>query len=675
MNNEVAARLLSGGSVLYLGAAFGGMAFLLGRPLYRRLTLAEGRGWEDGIFSAGLGVGAMAGGVFALGVLGLWSSGVLVAASLAALGWGMYANRDLRDRRSARASAALPRSDTAGDRVLAVSLGVVFLFWIPFLLSPEVFYDSLTNHLLLPWQWLRAGRFAPLPFNCTSAFPSNTELLYLLSLAFSDDRLAKTVHYLLAAGTAVAFTTVGNRFFSRRAGLLGALLFFTLPVQGLEFGTTAVEFASTFFVFLSLGALLRAFESAPSSEDRRWLLLAGVFSGLAAGTKYTLWIFPGAVGLALAVFPAAMKRPRGEVLRRWAVCFLAPSALLAAPWAVKNIVLFGNPIYPFLLRWFSPSSAAFENTGFFYSYAVRLAPASPGAAFLRSLVLGPFSPENQLGVFWIAALVFLAALPFLARRFPGRFVAGLFLIQWGVYGVVVHLIRYRIPTLALGSLMAGAVVDLVPRRLRGALTAGLAVLAAANFFPLARKAVAAEGWKVGFGLMSKNEFLNHTRVLYAAPPFPALRFLNKETEATARILVVGEARVYGLERESLSATVFDRHPVRALLAECPNGDEAYRRFRQAGLTHLFVNLAEGSRLRGQWPAWSAADRGVFLDFMTRHCSLVFEDRNFERADFRHTLVYRLVDAIPSEAGTEETARLLMGFFAGPTTPALPGARR
>ena len=104
-------------------------------------------------------------------------------------------------------------------------------------------------------------------------------------------------------------------------------------------------------------------------------------------------------------------------------------------------------------------------------------------------------------------------------------------------------------------------------------------------------------------------------------------------------------------------------------------DEAYRRFRQAGLTHLFVNLAEGSRLRGQWPAWSAADRGVFLDFMTRHCSLVFEDRNFERADFRHTLVYRLVDAIPSEAGTEETARLLMGFFAGPTTPALPGARR
>ncbi len=674
MNWQIFSSLASGACVLYLGLIFALTAFLVGRPLFMRWTGSTGRGWEDGVFSAGLGAGAMALGIFFLGVIGLWMKPVLVLITLAVFGIGLRANRDLWKEGPLfkKTDPSSPRWTTT-DLLLGGGLLVVFLFWIPFVLSPETFYDSLTNHLLLPWQWLQAGRLSHLPFNCTSGFPSNTEMLYLLSLAFSDERLAKTVHYLFAVGTALSLVIAGARYATRRAGLLGALLFVTLPLNGIEFSSTAVEFSGTFFTFLSVLSLLRSFDTtAPQSQMRRWLALAGVFSGFAMGTKYTLWLFPWAVAIPLAIRPGLLKEKTWGALKLWAVYFLTPSALLVVPWVVKNLIYFKNPIYPFLTHVFANSEAAFFNRGFFFSYAVNPLSLLSLRGVIFQYAIAPFLAESKLGWFWATCAVFVILIPTLFRSSTWRFVLTLFLIQWVAYGTIVHLVRYRLPALALLSLLIGVTVELGPmKRLRRLLLGGLVVVSAANFTYVSRVFIAGGAWRVSLGIMTKTDFLSGTRALYPAPPYPALTYLNRNTPLDAVVLVVGEARTFYLERRSLSPTIFDRHPVQPILQESGTEQEFYHRLRQTGVTHLLVNLAEASRLRGQWPPWTETEMNLFKDFMKKNCTLVFEDRHFQPKDFRHTLVYELSDRLPPATSDEEVGAVLMSFMSGESGKALP----
>jgi hypothetical protein len=666
MNWQIFSSLASGASILYLGLTFALTAFLIGRPLFMRGTGSPGRGWEDGVFSVGLGAGAMALGIFFLGVIGLWLKPVLVLITLAVFGIGLRANRDLwKDGVLFKKTDPSSPWWTRTDLLLGGGLLVVFLFWIPFVLSPETFYDSLTNHLLLPWQWLQAGRLSHLPFNCTSGFPSNTEMLYLLSLAFSDERLAKTVHYLFAVGTALVLISAGARYATRRAGLLGALLFLTLPLDRIEFGTTAVEFSGTFFTLLSVLSLLRSFNEAHDSPRRRWLLLAGIFSGFAMGTKYTLWVFPWAVGISLALFPGLLKQKVAGALRLWAVYFLAPSAVLVLPWVVKNLIYFKNPVYPFLTGLFVNPEAAFYNRGAFFSYAVHLPSLLSIRDALSQYVVTPFLAESKLGWFWAACIALVLLIPILVRRPTWRFVLALFLVQWVAYGSIVHLVRYRFHALALLSLLMGAAFDLAEiRRLRGMLLAGLAALCVVNFARQASAALEGEGWKAGVGLLSKREFLSGTRALYPNPPYAGIHYINGNTPPDAGVLVLGEARTFYLERTFLSSTIYDVQPVQAVLKKSNSAEDVYQRLRQGGTTHLFINLAEAYRLRGQWAPWTPSERIIFQDFMKAHCRLVFEDRHLEEPDFRHTLVYELTDGARPDAATERVGGILAGFMDG-----------
>ena len=121
--------------------------------------------------------------------------------------------------------------------------------------------------------------------------------LFSLNLFFDSElflRLSSVV--LMTLNTLMVFL-IGQKIANEKTGFYAALLY-TASVYA--FVITGIfilpDTPQNFFWFLSLYSFIRAFSAAEKSEQNRWMLLAGFFSGLGIISKYTsvfLWFGAG----------------------------------------------------------------------------------------------------------------------------------------------------------------------------------------------------------------------------------------------------------------------------------------------------------------------------------------------------------------------------------------------
>ncbi|MBI2636538.1 hypothetical protein HYW84_04430 [Candidatus Peregrinibacteria bacterium] len=184
-------------------------------------------------------------------------------------------------------------------------------------------WDDLGSYLNRPRLLVSYGHFIPSmsPFDWT----------YLTSLGFLlfgyDAPFGSTASMMVnwSAGLLAVFSVfvVARTFLGKRAGILSALLYYSLPLVG-HFSFADMKIDNAIFFFGALATLLLLLAFAPPAhdessahdlaEDDRWrraiplLLLSGVFAGFAFATKVTavMVIFAlGAMLLGMAVHPAA----------------------------------------------------------------------------------------------------------------------------------------------------------------------------------------------------------------------------------------------------------------------------------------------------------------------------------------------------------------------------------
>lgn len=225
--------------------------------------------------------------------------------------------------------------------VLLNSLAML-LCLVPPTLQTE--WDSLSYHLAIPKLYWMEGRIHYIAFSHHAQFPMTAHMLYLLGLGLTNlmsTSVAKLFHwlfFLLCQLTLLCWgTAVKQR--SLRFGFFAATFFASMPIAFFEATTAYVDLALTAYGLLCLFAVSR-FHSQP---DGRWLIAAGIFSGAAAGTKYTGLLFIG-----LFVFSGiwAIRRTREP---RWShlTSGILIALLVASPWYVKNWLWTGNPVFPF----------------------------------------------------------------------------------------------------------------------------------------------------------------------------------------------------------------------------------------------------------------------------------------------------------------------------------------
>ena len=388
-------------AALLLILLFGAIAATFGRTLLDRMRLPALHDLERTAYAAALGSGIAAYGVYALGLVGLLSFGPVTVwwllLGVAGLPGLRSYGRDFRlwrDRRSGTltlsqspdtaddvktASAASSRkssllqSSVSVEHGLIVACGLVLLIFgtiavcACFRPPGPLEWDALAYHLADPKLFLLQHRIPNLPTEHHSNFPFTMEMLFTVGLLYNGYALANLFHLLMAALTLAGMIGFCSRTLHPIVGWLSAVIFFTTPMVLWESSVAYIDVGLACFATLSAFAAVsivtdkerrrqgdKETEDTPQSAigNRQsaiassFLLLSGLLMGFALGMKYLALVPFGLTVLLLLLARVPVRR---------VLLFVVVAAVVGSPWYIKNAVLMGNPVYPFVTKVFPHS--------------------------------------------------------------------------------------------------------------------------------------------------------------------------------------------------------------------------------------------------------------------------------------------------------------------------------
>lgn len=308
-----------------------------------------------------LGLGIFSTGAVLLGLVGLYRGAAFEVALVIMAVWRA---RDiiawLRDA-AATARAAL-RPETGWTRLLLVVSLFLLVMALLHTLAPPAAFDALNYHLVGPQRYLADGRITAQPDNHFLGLSQGAEILYGVGMGlFGRETAAAPLHFAFGLLGLLSVGGLMKRYTDKAAAYLVAALLLSAFSIWLLFGWAYVDLAVMAY---SAGAVVCAViwrgQSRGSESPASFLLImAGVFAGFALSVKY----LSGAMLIALLIY-AVWNAPRQAV--RSGLLLLIPAGLVFLPWALKGLLLYGNPLYPFLfggLNWDAGRTATFSVAG------------------------------------------------------------------------------------------------------------------------------------------------------------------------------------------------------------------------------------------------------------------------------------------------------------------------
>lgn len=617
-----AARLLAiAGFVLLL--------FGCGSSLLKAIGVRSESPWEEFALGFGLGYGAFGTLFFVLGVAGLWHKGVFAAVTVAG---GAVALIRLARLWREWPERFEPPQGTPGLLALFCfwSFALLWLYNLRYALVPETFYDALQYHLALPNLYLLHGRIIPTPENSYSGIPSLPQMLYGWALAWERwGVLASLLHHATAPVAAAGLMAFARRLKRPEAGPLAAAGFFLIPVVLGESFRVSVGMEWTLLQLLSFLSLFAGISTPSGTRERgAWMALCGVFLGLAMSCKYPAWLAAAAL-----LPPLYLLRPRADTPEAPVFTFrdLGVAALCAGlvllPWVLKNVLFYGNPVFPFYHEAFAPEARFVPGWREISAAGSNLKDTLLTVGGLKQYLLHPWTfatpaddVTESVGPLALALLPLLFVSRLSAEQ---RLLAWLFAACWIPLSLLSGLTRFFIPHLALLVLLeASLLVSLRPRWATQAMTGlACAALALTAFGWLAadshRGKLAAFTGRLGF-----DKYLAHTAVSYPTPPFAGIDYINRTTPADAKVLVHGDGRAYYLKRDYVAPTADQRPLLEVLAAASTDAQDLRRRVEAEGFTHVLVNLAEMSRRQAK-PALPREKLLVLDSFWKKYTTRTF----------------------------------------------------
>ncbi len=649
--------------LLLLGAA-------LGQFLWGCIGLASGEEALRVALGTGLGLGALSLASFGLGMLG-WLSAWVVWAGLVLLsllcwrqGWWVlgWARGQLRQIPQAF------RSGTWLERCLWVFVLGTFALLVLAALLPPTAWDALMYHLAAPARDLAQGRVLPDVSNFQGYQPQLVEMLSLDGLLLAGDEVAALLQVgfgLLCILTLVALVRQMSDAARHRALALRAVaLFLSIPSVVLVLGWAYVDGALVYYELAAVCALL-CWWNAGEAFRLRWLILAGALAGLALDVKYT-----GAfalVALALLVAWRSWRVLNVPSLLWQVACFAAVALLVGSPWLLRNVLLTGDPIFPYHLGHLFAAGPLWDDGrtqhavegpgwGWMQAWRVLTLPlevtifgkqgsvefdATLGPLLLLLLPLGlllrgrglasspQYAEVHEQETIRSDARVLLAEVklrPGVVSWTEGQAVCVLLAfaaiegVCWGVELLSVHFARQSrlfFPLFAALTLPAAvvwlrlkafssssAVTPLLYRLATGA------VILALGCGILAQMANTLGNGNLPYllGLQSRAAYLDD----HLDPYYSAMQAINA-LPSSARVLFLWEVRSYYSVREVNADPFLDNFDYS--YRHCPTPEQMLRCFRQAGFTHVLL-YAQGVQLilEGR-PADLSAQEWMILEQM------------------------------------------------------------
>ncbi len=230
-------------------------------------------------------------------------------------------------------------------------------------LAPAVRYDSLSYHLAVPMRYLAAGGMIEIPESIQTYWAHYGEMLYEIALLLGDQPLTSLINFCAGILITIQIYFLGKHLKNETVGILAALIFCSLPIIGIEAATTYIDILIAFFI----AAAFQAAMFWHREKNDRWLIIVGIFSGLAIGTKITAFWMLLPFFLLLIIYFAITKdglhitqskvetNANHRVFLRslwnqgwWkrVIGLVLPAVVLFSPWLIRDWFWTGNPIFP-----------------------------------------------------------------------------------------------------------------------------------------------------------------------------------------------------------------------------------------------------------------------------------------------------------------------------------------
>lgn len=541
-------------------------------------------------YGGALGLGVLAYLVFALGLLHLLGTWLLLPVGLMAvpalIGWRIL----LQEFHFA--CPLLHRRDYLTPLFRALTAALLLLSLVMVWLPPDANdWDGMAYHLAVPKIHLRHGGIEFIPFIHQSNFPALLDMLFLWGLWANGEGCAKAFHWWMWV-----FTLLGTGAFVARLGGRGewaALMLAATPVAIWQAGAAYIDLSTTLYVAFAVFVLYRA----ASERDNRWLWLTGGLMGFALGTKYTALMNWGVLGLVGLAWFARMRWAAGV---RTLITAGILALLIGSSWYVKNYITTGNPVYPFAYEifggrnWSQTNADAYRGDQLRFGlgrepYQLLLLPWNITAhpeAFADPLAVpinGHYYLLGTSGAAYLAGLFLPAATGLPAGT---GWLGGFALATTLGWFYLMQQVRYLLPIYPLLAVLATARLDSRVRWLQ-VLFGSLLVLQSIYCI-----------WLFGQAYLPRIPEALRDREAYLRAkiqPYAAIEYLNNNTPLDAKIITYDEPRCFYLNRDYIWG---DPGHHRLILYERLNSaDEFVKTLLQMGFTHVLIN-------RRFWPSES-----------------------------------------------------------------------
>jgi len=542
---------------------------------------------EVGLFSLTIGMSILAYGVLGLGVVGILTPGMILLWMLGLAIWTIdqwkmiilkipgWINALINNWRS----LGVPQNAIVFISLIILSLDVLLA------LAPPIGYDGLIYHLQGPRSFLDAGRIVLLPENWQANGPFTIEMLYTVGMAFGSDVFSQLTHLVYAVCLLLATYSFTRRFQGRRESWIAYAILLGIPLIPYLAALPNVDFSWALYELLAMYGLFIWRET----RGKNWLILSGLMVGWALGSKYFALGWAGILGLWVL-----LESHKDGWKKMFFAGFLFGSLglLVGSPWYIKNMVLSGNPVYPFI---FGGPGWDFPRLNFYMKYAQGFG----GGRGLLDYILLPLKIYTErekfnAGYIELPSLLFplVFLLPWIKRNLIINILAILTFLHFVMWAFSVQITRYLVPIFpALSVITAYILVDLsdrislrIGRRVLVAVLVGsmltvTIIIIYLNFINNRPLPVIA-------GLESKYAYLMRTEKSY-----PAQQYIKHNLPAQSKVLLMWDGRSYYCGGRCLPDTDQSRW-ARLFIEIGPDTSRLAARLHSMGITHLYLSAGD-----------------------------------------------------------------------------------
>ncbi len=240
-------------------------------------------------------------------------------------------------------------------------------------LQPHGFVDPLIVYAVRPDRWLASGAIVPIAQSKFIGFPFVGELLALWPAALSAGRTEQLVLLQLFQSSmlaAAAFTAASLMRLDGRHSPVAAASILGLPILASWSSVAKTDMTAIYFMTVALSLLLFDLVKGRGGNAS---LTAWAACGIAMGVKYTVLPAAGVLLVGALLLPGWRRRIAGG---------LAVAAVVPVGFALRNTLLTGSPLYPYLTGTLSGGS----KWELVYPEAVQQIRLRPGRPFIPSLL-------------------------------------------------------------------------------------------------------------------------------------------------------------------------------------------------------------------------------------------------------------------------------------------------